>query len=122
MLDCSNVSIVIVSFKSEEALSNLLPSIPLECETIIVNNDSPLPEKIKEIRNFSEILNSENKGFGSACNIGVKSNEYKVNVINFFISTKGVYFFYNVNSSFMKGFKWLYILDHYSLKMSNNTY
>ena len=73
MLDCSNVSIVIVSFKSEEALSNLLPSIPLECETIIVNNDSPLPEKIKEIRNFSEILNSENKGCGSACNIGVKA-------------------------------------------------
>ena len=73
MLDCSNVSIVIVSFKGEEALSNLLPSIPLECETIIVNNDSPLPEKIKEIRNFSEILNSENKGFGSACNIGVKA-------------------------------------------------
>ena len=50
MLDCSNVSIVIVSFRSEEALSNLLPSIPLECEIIIVNNDSPLPEKIKEIR------------------------------------------------------------------------
>ena len=73
MLDCSNVSIVIVSFKSEEALSNLLPSIPLECEIIIVNNESPLPERIKEIRNFSEILNSENKGFGSACNIGVKA-------------------------------------------------
>ena len=73
MLDCSNVSIVIVSFKSEDALSNLLPSIPLECETIIVNNNSPLPEKMKEIRNFSEILNSENKGFGSACNIGVKA-------------------------------------------------
>lgn len=73
MLDCSNVSIVIVSFRSEEALSNLLPSIPLECEIIIVNNDSPLPKKIKEIRNFFEIINSENKGFGSACNIGVKA-------------------------------------------------
>ena len=73
MLDCSNVSIVIVSFRSEEALSNLLPSIPLECEIIIVNNDSPLPKKIKEIRNLFEIINSENKGFGSACNIGVKA-------------------------------------------------
>jgi len=73
VLDCSNVSIVIVSFKSEEALSNLLPSIPSECEAIIVNNDSPLPTKIKNIRNFSEILNPENKGFGSACNIGVKA-------------------------------------------------
>ena len=73
MLDCSNVSTVIVSFRSEEALSNLLPSIPLECEVIIVNNDSPLPKKIKEIRNFFEIINSENKGFGSACNIGVKA-------------------------------------------------
>jgi GT2 family glycosyltransferase len=73
VLDCSNVSIVIVSFRSEEALSNLLPSIPLECEIIIVNNDSPLPKKIKEIRNFFEIINSENKGFGSACNIGVKA-------------------------------------------------
>ena len=61
MLDCSNVSIVIVSFRSEEALSNLLPSIPLECEIIIVNNDSPLPKKIKEIRNLFEIINSENK-------------------------------------------------------------
>ena len=76
MLDCSNVSVVIVSFRSEEALLNLLPSIPLECEIIIVNNDSPLPKKIKEIRNFLEILNSENKGFGSACNIGVKAVSY----------------------------------------------
>ena len=56
MLDCSNVSVVIVSFRSEEALLNLLPSIPLECEIIVVNNDSPLPKKIKEIRNFLEIL------------------------------------------------------------------
>ncbi len=83
MLDCSNVSIVTVSFKSEEALLNLLPSIPLECETIIVNNDSPLPKKIKEIRNFSEILNSENKGFGSACNIGVKAaNKDYIFIVN----------------------------------------
>ena len=83
MLDCSNVSIVTVSFKSEEALLNLLPSIPLECETIIVNNSSPLPKKIKEIRNFSEILNSENKGFGSACNIGVKAaNKDYIFIVN----------------------------------------
>jgi GT2 family glycosyltransferase len=71
--DSSNVSVVVVSFKSEKALSTLLPSLPKNVELIIVNNSSDLYlEDIKKPNNYKEIRNTENKGFGSACNIGVK--------------------------------------------------
>jgi len=71
--DSSNVSVVVVSFKSEKALSALLPSLPENIELIIVNNSSNLYlEDIKKPKNYQEIINVENKGFGSACNIGVK--------------------------------------------------
>ena len=73
MTDSSNVSVVVVSFKSEKALSALLPSLPENIELIIVNNSSNLYlEDIKKPKNYQEIINVENKGFGSACNIGVK--------------------------------------------------
>ena len=72
MYELSNVSIVIVSFNSEEKLFELFPSIPESCELIIVNNASnSLPQELKKSRDFIEIHNSENKGFGTACNIGV---------------------------------------------------
>jgi GT2 family glycosyltransferase len=71
--DSSNVSVVVVSFKSEKALSTLLPSLPKNVELIIVNNSSDLYlEDIIKPNNYKEIRNTENKGFGSACNIGVK--------------------------------------------------
>jgi len=71
--DSSNVSVIIVSFQSEAALISLFPSIPENVEIIIVNNypDQNL-EKLKKIKKFKEIKNPENKGFGTACNIGVK--------------------------------------------------
>jgi GT2 family glycosyltransferase len=71
--DSSNVSVVVVSFKSEKALSVLLPSLPENIELIIVNNSSNLYlGDVKKPKNYQEIRNVENKGFGSACNIGVK--------------------------------------------------
>ena len=71
--DSSNVSVIIVSFQSDAALMSLFPSIPENVELIIVNNspDQNL-EKLKKIKKFKEIKNPENKGFGTACNIGVK--------------------------------------------------
>lgn len=74
MTTSSNVSVVIVSYKSEKALFTLIPSLPEDVELIIVNNhwDSHL-EEIKKLKSFKEIKNSENKGFGTACNIGVKA-------------------------------------------------
>ena len=73
MTDSSNVSVIIVSFQSDAALMSLFPSIPENVELIIVNNspDQNL-EKLKKIKKFKEIKNPENKGFGTACNIGVK--------------------------------------------------
>ena len=71
--DDSNVSVIIVSFQSEAALISLFPSIPENVELIIVNNSSDQSlERLKKIKKFKEIINPENKGFGTACNIGVK--------------------------------------------------
>ena len=73
MTDSSNVSIIIVSFHSESALISLLPSIPENVELIIVNNSADQNlERLKKIKKFNEIKNPENKGFGTACNVGVK--------------------------------------------------
>ena len=69
-----NVSIIIVSYESEKALALLLPSIEENVELIIVNNSTkPLSEDLKKSKHFTEIQNSENKGFGAACNIGVRA-------------------------------------------------
>ena len=73
MLNSSDVSVIIVSFQSEAALASLFPSIPENVELIVVNNSSDLDlERLKKIKKFKEIKNPENKGFGTACNIGVK--------------------------------------------------
>ena len=74
MPESSNISIVTVSFESEKALASLLPSIEENVELIIVNNSTkPLSEELKKTKHFTEIQNSENKGFGAACNIGAKA-------------------------------------------------
>ena len=73
MINSSDVSVIIVSFQSEAALASLFPSIPENVELIVVNNSSDLDlERLKKIKKFKEIKNPENKGFGTACNIGVK--------------------------------------------------
>ena len=73
MTKSSDVSIIIVSFQSEAALVSLFPSISEKVELIVVNNSPNLDlERLKKIKKFKEIKNSENKGFGAACNIGVK--------------------------------------------------
>ena len=73
MTDSSNVSVITVSFQSKAALISLFPSIPENVELIVVNNssDSDL-EGLQKIKKFKEITNLENKGFGAACNIGVR--------------------------------------------------
>lgn len=74
MFELSNVSIVVVSFNSETKLFELLPSIPNGCELIIVNNaPKSLPKELKNLRNFTEIKNPKNEGFGTACNIGASA-------------------------------------------------
>ena len=56
MFELSNVSIVVVSFNSEAKLFELLPSVPNECELIIVNNaPKSLPKELKNLKNFTEI-------------------------------------------------------------------
>ena len=74
MSEISNVSVVVVSYKSEKALFNLLPSIPSDCELIIVNNASEiLPKGLQKIRPYIEIQQNQNIGFGKACNLGAKA-------------------------------------------------
>jgi len=74
VFELSNVSIVVVSFNSEAKLFELLPSVPNECELIIVNNaPKSLPKELKNLRNFTEIKNPKNEGFGTACNIGASA-------------------------------------------------
>lgn len=71
-------SIVIVTFNSERVLAEVLRSIPKGHEAIVVDNAST--DGCRDVaRELGAILveNSENLGFGRACNIGAKraSNE-----------------------------------------------
>ena len=63
MYELSNVSIVIVSFNSEEKLFELFPSIPESCELIIVNNAlNSLPQELKKskrVEAFKDFIISE---------------------------------------------------------------
>ena len=71
-----NLSVVIVSFKSEQVIHNCIQSIPEEIKIIIVDNSSDriFQEKIEnEYSNVKCILSSENLGMGAGNNLGLKN-------------------------------------------------
>ena len=76
-MESKDLTIVIVTFKSEAKISNCLSSIPKETPVIVVENSNNEKFK-KEIQskydNVKCILTGENKGYSAANNIGL----YKV--------------------------------------------
>ena len=73
-----NLTIVIVTFKSEKVIHQCLQSINQNIPTIIVENSNNVKfkeELEKKYENLKCILSKSNIGMGSANNIGIKSAE-----------------------------------------------
>ena len=74
-MESKDLTIVIVTFKSEEKVLNCLNSIPVKIPIIIVENSNNkiFKSKIEKIyHNVECILSGENKGYSTANNIGLK--------------------------------------------------
>ena len=76
----NDLSIVIVTFRSEEKIINCLNSIPENIKVIIVenSNNKSLKEKLEnQFKNVECILTGDNKGYSIANNIGLKKVDSK---------------------------------------------
>jgi GT2 family glycosyltransferase len=74
-LSRQNLSIVIVTFKSEAVVYECIKSIDKEIKIIIVenSNDSHFKEKVEKIyKNVTCVLSAQNLGMGRGNNIGIK--------------------------------------------------
>jgi len=70
-----NLSVVIVTFKSDEVIDSCIQSIPEQIKIIIIDNsnDQQFKEKIeKKYNNVKCILSSYNIGMGSGNNLGLR--------------------------------------------------
>ncbi len=71
-----NLSVIIVSYKSEYVIENCINSIDNEIEIIVIDNSSndQLKEKIEsKYKNVKCILSKENLGMGAGNNLGIKN-------------------------------------------------
>ena len=79
-METKDLTIVTVTFKSEEKILNCLNSISNEIQVIVVenSNNKKFKDKIEnQYRNVRCILTGENKGYSAANNIGLKSVKTK---------------------------------------------
>ena len=73
-MNLKDLTVVIVTFKSDEIILNCLKSIPQEIPVIVVenSNDHDFKKKIENsFKNINCILTGENKGYATANNIGL---------------------------------------------------
>ena len=71
-----NLSVIIVSYKSDYVIENCINSIHSEIEIVVVDNsnNNQLKEKIEtKYRNVKYILSKENLGMGAGNNLGIKN-------------------------------------------------
>ena len=71
-----NLSVIIVSYKSEYVIENCINSIDSEIEIIVIDNSNnyQLKEKIEnKYKNVKCILSKENLGMGAGNNLGIKN-------------------------------------------------
>ena len=71
-----NLSVIIVSYKSDYVIENCINSIHSEIEIIVVDNSNndQLKEKIEtKYKNVKYILSKENLGMGAGNNLGIKN-------------------------------------------------
>ena len=86
-----DISIVIVAFKSDHLLQNLIKNISSQYEIIIIENSLQIETKKvleKKFSNLRVIIPDENLGYSGGVNLGVK--ESKNNYV--FILTADIYF------------------------------
>ena len=79
-MESKELTIVIVTFKSDETIMNCLKSISKNIPVIVIENsdNKDFKKKIENIfTNVKCILAEENKGYSSANNIGLKSVKTK---------------------------------------------
>ena len=73
-----NLSVIIVSFKSDHIIHRCISSIDKEIEIIVVDNsnDKKFKNKIeKQYKNVKCILSSKNIGMGAGNNLGIKNTD-----------------------------------------------
>ena len=73
-----NLSIVIVTFKSEEVINKCIRSIDKDIKITVVENSNNYEfknELEKSYKNVSCVLSNENLGMGAGNNIGIKKAE-----------------------------------------------
>ena len=73
-MNLKDLTVVIVTFKSDEIILNCLKSIPQEIPVIVVenSNDHDFKKKVENsFKNINCILTGENKGYATANNIGL---------------------------------------------------
>ena len=71
-----NLSVIIVSYKSDYVIENCINSIHSEIEIVVVDNSNndQLKEKIEtKYKNVKYILSKENLGMGAGNNLGIKN-------------------------------------------------
>ena len=71
-----NLSVIIVSYKSEYVIENCINSIDSEIEIMVIDNsgDDQLKEKIEnKYKNVKCILSKENLGMGAGNNLGIEN-------------------------------------------------
>ncbi|WP_440923908.1 glycosyltransferase family 2 protein [Candidatus Pelagibacter sp.] len=71
-----NLSVIIVSYKSDYVIENCINSINSEIEIVVVDNSNndQLKEKIEtKFKNVKYILSKENLGMGAGNNLGIKN-------------------------------------------------
>ena len=81
-----NLSVIIVSYKSDYVIENCIDSIDSEIEIIVIDNsgNDQLKEKIEsKYKNVKCILSKENLGMGAGNNLGIKNvNKDYVLILN----------------------------------------
>ena len=106
-----NISVIIVSFKSENVLDNCLKSIDKNINVIIVDNSNDLKFKKKIERNYKNvtcILSKYNNGMGAGNNLGIKF----INTDYAFILNPDVVLKKNTIKEIMKAVK---VIDSFSI-------
>ncbi len=74
-----NISVVIVAFKSDHLLKNIISSIPSHFEIVVIENSLQNETKNDLEKNFSNVkvlIPNENLGYSGGINLGVENSKY----------------------------------------------
>ena len=85
ILNLSNITFIIVSFKSENVIHTCLKSLPQNAKKIIIENskNTKLKEELLSKYDNIEVLMNQNLGMGASNNIGIlRSNTQFVYILN----------------------------------------